>query len=196
MQIALLPLILPFFSHRFIISDSMRTELCLLYPPYIIAVAALYMTCVLHSSISAKLHPPNAPSVLPSGPSSGTQSPAPQDPNQNTSTPGAGTPSSSNVSPRDEIINFLAGLNVSIEMVGSVCQQIMAMYDLWDTFTDHSEQDKNRRAERRETHRAFFNYRGGSPPPPKDLVTEKDIVALVNRMRTERYVLRCAPTCA
>lgn len=142
------------------------------------------MTCVLHNSISTKLHLPN---ILASTQSSGNQSPAPKDP-ENLQTSSASTPSSTTVSPRDEIINFLAGLNVSIEVVSSVCQQIMAMYDLWDSFTDHSEQDKNRRIERRETQVKFMNMNYGSPPPEKILITEREIVAVVNRIRTERHV--------
>lgn len=169
--------------YRFIISDSMRTELCLLHPPYIIAVAALYMTCVLHNSISTKLHPPNASSILPSGSSSAAQSPVPRDPDVQS---GANTPSSATASPRDDILNFLAGLNVSIEIVATVCQQIMSMYDLWDSFTDHSDMDVNRRVERRENQRQFYSYRGSSPPPEKKLVTEKEIVEVVVRMRTDR----------
>lgn len=144
------------------------------------------MTCVLHNSISSKLHPPNAPSILPSAPSSGAHSPVSRDPDPQPA-PNASTPSSSTMTPRDEVLNFLAGLNISIEVVASVCQQIMGMYDLWDSFTDHSDQDNNRRAERRDTQRPFYSYRGGSPPPEKQLITEKEIVAVVNKMRSDRY---------
>ena len=151
------------------------------------------MTCVLHGSISSKLHPPSGAT---SGVASGSaqtnvaatvggpsrfQSPAlPKE--QEDRPPLSAVP----VSPRDEIINFLAGLNVSLELIGSVCQQIMAMYALWDTFTDQSEQDTSRRAERRETLRQFYSYRGMSPPPEKELITEKDVVAIVLRMRADR----------
>jgi len=182
----------------FIISDSLRTELCLLYPPYVIAIAALYMTCVLHGSISSKLHPPSGSS---SGAGAGStqanaaaavggpsrfQSPALSKDQEDRSPLSTAAPTAAPVSPRDEIINFLAGLNVSLELISSVCQQIMAMYALWDSFTDQSEQDTSRRAERRETHRQFYSYRGMSPPPEKELITEKDVVAIVLRMRAER----------
>jgi cyclin-C len=188
------------FLPRFIISDSLRTELCLLHPPYIIAIAALYMTCVLHGSISSKLHPPSGttpgtaagttqtnaapPSV--GGPSR-FQSPAlSKDQEDRSPISAVAPPPAAPVSPRDEIINFLAGLNVSLELIGSVCQQVLAMYALWDSFTDQSEQDLSRRAERRETHRQFYSYRGMSPPPEKELITEKDVVAIVLRIRTDR----------
>lgn len=128
------------------------------------------------------------PPVLGSAHPSGNQSPAPRD-QETLQTPNASTPSSSTISPRDEIINFLAGLNISVEVVASACQQILGMYDLWDSFTDHSEQDKNRRVERRETQVKFMNLNYGNPPPEKTLITEREIVAVVNRMRTERYIL-------
>ena len=34
----------------FIVNDSLRTDLCLLYPPYMIALASIYITAVLHES--------------------------------------------------------------------------------------------------------------------------------------------------
>ncbi|KAF8302528.1 cyclin-like protein [Clavulina sp. PMI_390] len=180
----------------FIINDSFRTELCLVHPPYLIAVAALYMTCVLHNSISGKLHPPNQPQPPTSAPmsaggfASARQSPAPfpldgrSTPTASSSlTPISTTPTS--MSPRDEILNFLASLNVSLETVSTVCQEIMSMYSLWDTFTDRSEQDKNRRNDRRESQRGWFR---GSPPPEKDLIEEKEIVKIVENMRKARCV--------
>ena len=34
--------------NRFIINDTYRSELCLLYPPHMIAIAAIYLTLVLN----------------------------------------------------------------------------------------------------------------------------------------------------
>lgn len=159
-----------------------------MYPPYMIAIAALYMTCVLHGSISSKLHPANAANAGPATApptASRFQSPANIIPTISTP-PQDGSTSTTTITPRDEIINFLAGLNVSLEVIGTICQRIMSMYALWDTFTDQSEQDHVRRSERRETHRQFYNYRGGSPPPEKALVTEREVVAIVLRIRERR----------
>ncbi len=36
---------------RFIINDTYHSELCLLYPPHVFAIAAIYLTLVLHTSI-------------------------------------------------------------------------------------------------------------------------------------------------
>lgn len=165
--------------HRFIINDSFRTELCLLYPPHYIAVAALYMTCVLHNSLSSKLHPPSngGPYVA----ASAVQSPATTD-----AASGTLTPTTSGSSPRDDILNFLADLNISIELIGTICQQILTMYDLWDCFTDGSEQDQARRADRQNSHRQYTYQHQPIPPPVQNLITEREIAELVVRMRTER----------
>lgn len=162
-------------NDRFIVSDSYRTELCLLYPPYIIAIAAVYMTCVLHSSISQKLHPIPANRAVATAAGAATASsssskkrpasPIPQDLPQSAQTfEGATSSLPAEVTPRDQILNFLAGLNVSLELIAHVCQQLLSLYDLWDTFTDHSENDKSRRTARAESHRDFLRHRrvGGS----------------------------------
>lgn len=36
-----------FLLSRYVVNDSYRTDLCLLYPPYLIAIAALYVASVL-----------------------------------------------------------------------------------------------------------------------------------------------------
>ncbi|KAI9461850.1 hypothetical protein F5148DRAFT_1286572 [Russula earlei] len=53
---------------RFIINDMYRSELCLLYPPHMIAITAIYLTLVLndktHDAIQAQSHAPNPALVL------------------------------------------------------------------------------------------------------------------------------------
>ena len=38
----------PSVTYRFIINDTYRSEICLLYPPHMIAIAAIYLTLVLN----------------------------------------------------------------------------------------------------------------------------------------------------
>jgi len=178
----------------FIVSDSLRTELCLLYPPYLIAIAALYMTCVLHTSISSKLLEPQQ-SDTKNEPTTQSMSPSPT---LSTKEPGeeieyapqlsSSISPSASISARDEILNFLAGLNVSIEIIGYICQQILSTYSLWDSFTDHSEQDATRRADRAESNKIAASSRGWDAPSDErvDLVTEREVVAIVLRMRQDR----------
>lgn len=179
---------------RFIVSDSLRTELCLLYPPYLIAIAALYMTCVLHTSISSKLLEPQQ-SDTKNEPTTQSMSPSPT---LSTKEPGeeieyapqlsSSVSPSASISARDEILNFLAGLNVSIEIIAYICQQILSTYSLWDSFTDHSEQDATRRGDRAESNKIAANTRGWDAPSDErvDLVTEREVVAIVLRMRQDR----------
>ncbi|KAI9461852.1 hypothetical protein F5148DRAFT_1214727 [Russula earlei] len=53
---------------RFIIDDMYHSELCLLYPPHMIAITAIYLTLVLndkmHNAIQAQSHAPNPALVL------------------------------------------------------------------------------------------------------------------------------------
>ncbi|KAF8337594.1 cyclin-like protein [Cantharellus anzutake] len=180
----------------FIISDSFRTELCLLYPPYLIAIAALYMTCVLHTSISSRLlgpqqsHARNEPTSqsMPPSPTSSTKEPGEETEYTSQFLPHA---SSSSVSPRDEILNFLARLNVSIELIGYISQQILSTYSLWDSFTDRSEQDAVRRADRAESNKIAASSRGWGDVGAEErvnLVTEREVVAIVLRMRQDREI--------
>ena len=32
-----------------IVNDALRTDACLVYPPYLVALAAIYMACVFHN---------------------------------------------------------------------------------------------------------------------------------------------------
>lgn len=40
-----------------------------------------------------------------------------------------------------DVVGFLAGLNVSMSAVGTVVQEILSFYTLWDLFTDEKNQD-------------------------------------------------------
>lgn len=208
------------------------------------AIASIYMTCVLHSSISTKLHPlatvrsmvsgntkrpnvattpvprdihrvqgsqaqvgssPASPNSAPGTPSNRASPALPS--GSSTAEPSLPTPTLAPAapSPRDEIINFLAGLNVSLELVANVCQQMMSMYDLWDCFTDLSDQDRNRREARADSHREFLKHQrantltttsmpsGGNESimssvllREKELVTDRGVVEILLRMRRDR----------
>ena len=152
------------------------------------------MTCVLHTSISSKLLEPQQSNAK-NEPISQSMPPSPT---LSTKEPGeeieyapqlsSSTSPSAPVSPRDEILSFLAGLNVSIELIAYICQQILSAYSLWDSYTDHSEQDATRRADRAESNKIAASSRGWDAPSEErvDLVTEREVVAIVLRMRQER----------
>jgi cyclin C len=46
--------------------------------------------------------------------------------------------------PPQDLIGFLAGLNVSMAAVGTIVQEILSFYTLWDLFTDEKNQDTSK----------------------------------------------------
>ena len=125
---------------RFILNDTYRSELCLLHPPHIIAIAALYLTLILHQ--------PTRDIILTQLPSeNGEQAsykPA-HSPEQTTPTPQPRRRSSrqahhasTTVEPKkpQDPISFLAGLNVSLPLVATVSQEIISLYTLWDRYKE------------------------------------------------------------
>ncbi|KAG8762182.1 RNA polymerase II holoenzyme cyclin-like subunit [Ceratobasidium sp. 428] len=92
----------------FVINDTYRSDLCLIYPPWILAVAAIYLALVLHSSTRTKLAPASKPSVNPAG---GVKYAA---------------------AAQSKYIRFLAGINVSLPEVATIVQEMISLYALWD----------------------------------------------------------------
>jgi len=46
--------------------------------------------------------------------------------------------------PPQDVIGFLSGLNVSMAAVGTVVQEILSFYTLWDLFSDEKNQDTSK----------------------------------------------------
>ncbi|KAF5334841.1 hypothetical protein D9758_014295 [Tetrapyrgos nigripes] len=135
----------------FIINDTYRSNLCLLYPPHLIAIAAIYLTLVLHaptykdisqflpssSSVSSAREsstPAEGISASQSGPvtprrssrqSSHTEASSFQEPKDNSLTP-----------EKQDPIAFLATLNVSLSLISTISQEIISLYALWDRYRE------------------------------------------------------------
>ncbi|KAH7343890.1 cyclin-like protein [Rhizoctonia solani] len=99
----------------FLINDTYRTDLCLIHPPWIIAVASLYLALVLHNTTRTKLTPSSKPSLNPV--SGAIKYPA---------------------AVQNPYIKFLAGLNVSLPEVATVAQEMISVYALWDQLGEGS----------------------------------------------------------
>ncbi|KAJ7499689.1 cyclin-like protein [Mycena latifolia] len=110
----------------FIVNDSYRSELCLLYPPHLLAIAALYLTCVFHPATAARLASMSASASAPSG------SAPPSDPPPRRSSRQA----AERKQPAQDPIAFLAALNVSLPLIATIAQEIIAMYALWDRYKE------------------------------------------------------------
>lgn len=155
------------FPARFILNDTYRSELCLLYPPHIIAIAALYLTLILHR--------PTRDVILTQLPSeNGEQSPrtSTHPPEQTTPTPqprrssrqahNTSAPAEQTKKPQDPI-NFLAELNVSLPLIATVSQEIISLYTLWDRYKE----DDVPKSSREQAHSPYTGTASGSTSPAK-----------------------------
>lgn len=113
---------------RFLINDTYRSDLCLIYPPHLIAITAIYMACAIHHETRGDIE--KQTQFQPYGLAGTTGAP--------TSARRSSRPSSSSFKrhqPQD-IIGFLAGLNVNMALVATIAQEIVALHALWDRYND------------------------------------------------------------
>ncbi|KAJ6607889.1 cyclin-like protein [Mycena sp. CBHHK59/15] len=114
----------------FIVNDTYRSELCLLYPPHLIAIAAIYLTCIFHPTTRESITPllPSATASAPPPPASDADPvPPPRRSSRNAA--------EQRKKPQDPLA-FLAALNVSLPLVATIAQEIIAMYALWDRYKE------------------------------------------------------------
>ncbi|KAI0299378.1 cyclin-like protein, partial [Multifurca ochricompacta] len=111
----------PLQTAWFIINDTYRSEICLLYPPHMIAIAAIYLTLVLNEKTrdaiqaqAAPVPPPRRSSRTSSG--SAHRKPAPAQ--------------------QQDFVGFMAGLRVSLPTVAMIAQEILSLYTLWERYSD------------------------------------------------------------
>ena len=102
------------------INDTYRSELCLLYPPHLIAVAAIYMALILHPKTRQAVQNPVASSSNSSSRRSARQTRPPQD-----------------------YVEWLAGLNVSHVLVATITQEIISLYELWGRYREPDPEEDN-----------------------------------------------------
>jgi len=112
---------------RFIINDTYRSELCLLYPPHMIAIAAIYLTLVLNDKTREAIQA-----------QSSTPAPAPRRSSRTTNSGSAhrGKPTSAPPPPPQDFVGFMAGLRVSLPTVAMIAQEILSLYTLWERYSD------------------------------------------------------------
>ncbi|KAI9513516.1 cyclin-like protein [Russula earlei] len=108
--------------HRFIINDTYRSELCLLYPPHMIAIAAIYLTLVLNDKTRDAIQ---------------AQSAAPAPPPRRSSRTNTGSAHRKPAPvPQQDFVGFMAGLRVSLPTVAMIAQEILSLYTLWERYSD------------------------------------------------------------
>lgn len=128
---------------RSIVNDTYRSQLCLLHPPHLIAIAAIYLTFILH--------PPNRPESQPSDQDSLAENslehstPVKQ---PRRSSRQANQASSAAVSPKkpQDPIAFLSELNVSLPLIATIAQEIISLYTLWNQYKEDVSPDASKLA--------------------------------------------------
>ncbi|KAK4050673.1 RNA polymerase II holoenzyme cyclin-like subunit [Microbotryomycetes sp. JL201] len=123
----------------FVINDTFRTSLCLIYPPHLIAIAAIYMATSLHPppnlfiKSSSELAVDGGSSsviALATGPASRTRR---QSIDGGGTGPSRSIPGNSNsIGGQTDAVTFLASLNVDHTIVLEIVQEIVSLYDLWN----------------------------------------------------------------
>ncbi|EIW62296.1 cyclin-like protein [Trametes versicolor FP-101664 SS1] len=124
----------------FIINDTYRSELCLLYPPHLIAITAIYLTLVFNPATRATIQAASAaPSSASSTSGSSSQHDASRRSSRSASSSSKRQHASAPAQPPD-LIGWMAGLNVSMPLVATLAQEIIALYALWDRYDEDAAQ--------------------------------------------------------
>ncbi|KAH9167037.1 cyclin-like protein [Lactarius sanguifluus] len=111
----------PLQTAWFIINDTYRSEICLLYPPHMIAIAAIYLTLVLNDKTREAIQAHGAP-VPP--------------PRRSSRTTSGGAHRKSAPAQQQDFVGFMAGLRVSLPTVAMIAQEILSLYTLWGRYSD------------------------------------------------------------
>ncbi|KAK4055021.1 RNA polymerase II holoenzyme cyclin-like subunit [Microbotryomycetes sp. JL221] len=134
----------------FVINDTFRSSLCLVHPPHLIAIAAIYLAFSLHPPenlfSSSNAGNPNSNSNPTTtngsghGPASRTRRQSVDATNTGSmvslSTSAANHPASNHksnsIGGQSHPVEFLASLNIDHEIVLEIVQEIVSLYELWN----------------------------------------------------------------
>lgn len=133
---------------RSIINDTYRSDLCLLYPPHLLAITALYLTLVLHGPTRDLVLQKSSPNLHNDSHNSLRRS-----------SRQASNASIESKKPQD-IIGFFAGLNVSMSLVATIAQEIISLYSAWERYREDGDASESARGTFQGSQ---TQTRGGSP---------------------------------
>ena len=121
---------------RSIINDTYRSELCLVHPPHLIAIAAIYLTFILHPPTRPELSSTSEPDADLS-----TEQTTPQ--RRRSSRQAHNATSAGQTPPKkpQDPITFLSQLNVSLPLIATIVQEIISLYTLWDRYKEDATPD-------------------------------------------------------
>jgi cyclin C len=131
-----------------IINDTYRSDLCLLYPPHLLAITALYLAVVLHGPtrelLQQQSHSVEAAPVHSSPRRSSRQS--------------SSTSSGHIKKSSQDFVAFFAELNISMPLVATIAQEIISLYTLWERYIEDSDPVDSARG-------AFFGHAPAQTQP-------------------------------
>ncbi|KAJ7196993.1 cyclin-like protein [Mycena pura] len=156
----------------FIVNDTYRSELCLLYPPHLIAIAAIYLTCIFHPATHETVA-----AVLASSGAAAAGAGGPADPPPRRSSRQA----AERKKPAQDPLAFLAELNVSLPLVATIAQEIIAMYTLWERYREDGAPEAGTPAKGTPDSR-----RDDEPGPGGATVSPTILTAVLTKMREAR----------
>ncbi|KAH7888231.1 cyclin-like protein [Phlebopus sp. FC_14] len=113
-----------------IINDTYRSDLCLLYPPHLLAITSLYLTLVLHAPTRELIRQQQSLSATTTGDKQDTLFP------RRSSRQASISSLSSKKPHQQDIISFFAGLNVSMPLIATIAQEIISLYSMWERYRE------------------------------------------------------------
>jgi cyclin C len=126
------------------VNDTYRSQLCLLHAPHLIAIAAIYLTFILH--------PPALPehSLSPDqdnlAENSSEQFPVKQPRRSSRQANHASLSAPASPKKPQDPIAFLSELNVSLPLIATIAQEIISLYTLWDQYKEDVSPDASKLA--------------------------------------------------
>lgn len=181
-------------SAWWVLNDIYRSsDLVLLYPPHVLALAAIYLSFAMHPPVEKPIAVPS-PAVeaikLPPRPADASpQQPPPFVTSSTAAQPPAQQPSPMSRTPSGPLcggtdpVAFLASANVSLPLVLEVVQQIVSLYSLWRSYNSTGVGDG------RSPMNASSPLPGSSPvaqPTRKCTPAEEMVASCLTRIREER----------
>lgn len=177
-----------------IINDTYRTDVCLLYPPFLVAIAAIYLSLVNSDRINAQpqSQSPDDMQITPE-----TTAPTPASNAGPTPAAGATSPSQTAQTANPTSINpdpitFLASLNVSLASVATIAQEMISFYSLSSRYVDESgpSATANNSSRNKVTEAGLDSMDVDGKTPggiaSVEKVRPKQLVELLKRVKTEK----------
>ena len=125
-------------------NDTYRSQLCLLHPPHLIAIAAIYLTFILHPPARSD----HSLSVDQDGLAENSPEHSAVKQPRRSSRQANHASLNAPVSPKkpQDPITFLSELNVSLPLIATIAQEIISLYTRWDQYKEDVSPDASKLA--------------------------------------------------